>query len=66
MQTQIRGFRCPRCGKMGCYVIDTRFFNECGEGGERKRVRECPSCGYRFNTWEIPEDKYIRLAHSGR
>ena len=40
---------CPRCGK-DAEVLDTRTIN-----GSVRRRRGCPSCGYRFTTYEVSD-----------
>ncbi len=42
--------KCPCCGSTDSRVLDSRPVNE---GTSIKRRRECPSCGKRFNTYEI-------------
>ena len=39
---------CPKCDNKRTYIIETR---ENGDYSTRRR-RECPSCGYRFTTFE--------------
>jgi transcriptional repressor NrdR len=44
--------RCIYCGSPDSKVIDSRLNPE---GGEIRRRRECPECGRRFTTHEVPE-----------
>ncbi|ACZ18868.1 transcriptional regulator NrdR [Thermanaerovibrio acidaminovorans] len=47
---------CPRCSLSETRVIETRT----SEGGRVvRRRRECPSCGYRFTTYEKVEERGI-------
>lgn len=50
--------RCLRCKNDTTKVVDSRL----GEGGfTRVRRHECKVCGYRFNTYEVPENRYEKL-----
>lgn len=42
--------KCPCCGAQDSRVLDSRPVED---GASIKRRRECPSCGKRFNTYEI-------------
>ena len=42
--------KCPVCNFSDSRVLDSRPVNE---GSSIKRRRECPSCGKRFNTYEV-------------
>ena len=42
--------KCPCCGAQDSRVLDSRPIED---GASIKRRRECPSCGKRFNTYEI-------------
>ncbi len=44
--------RCPFCGESDTRVIDSRLVSD---GKQVRRRRECPKCGYRFNTFEVAE-----------
>lgn len=48
---------CPRCGKDGTVVVDSRTKEKDGED-LIIRTRMCCACDYRFRTreWYIPED----------
>ena len=42
--------KCPACFSLDSRVLDSRPVDE---GTSIKRRRECPSCGKRFNTYEV-------------
>ena len=42
--------KCPVCNFSDSRVLDSRPVND---GSSIKRRRECPSCGKRFNTYEV-------------
>lgn len=47
---------CPVCGGK-TLVWDSRYL---AKDETLKRRRRCKECGYRFNTYEIDEDLYLR------
>lgn len=50
--------RCPTCEASDNYVVDTRS----SRGGRAiRRRRECASCGARFTTYEVPEERPIQV-----
>ena len=47
---------CPRCELWETRVLETRT----ADGGRVvRRRRECPGCGYRFTTYERPEERQL-------
>lgn len=50
------GMVCPKCGSDQLTVIDTRRKN-----GTVWRRRGCISCGNRFNTLEVEENRLKKL-----
>lgn len=47
-ESQVRGFRCPKCHCNNFRVLYTASGFE-----EKTRRRECRCCGYRFTTIEV-------------
>lgn len=47
------GFACISCELSTTVVKDSRQ----NEDGFIRRRRECPTCGFRFSTLEIPQDQ---------
>lgn len=47
---------CPKCGESETHVIETRAIEE---GNTIRRRRECIRCGYRFTTYERPEERTL-------
>lgn len=43
---------CPNCGSERSYVINVRVIN----GTDKRRTRECKSCGEHWTTLEVPMD----------
>jgi len=48
------GIECPFCRSVATKVVDSRADND---RGAVKRRRECESCGERWTTYEIEEDR---------
>ena len=48
---------CPQCGSTQVHCVDSR-----DKGAYVKRRRECLVCLHRFNTIEITEGDYKKLA----
>ena len=48
--------KCPSCGNPKTGTIDTRESD-----GMKKRRRSCPSCGFRFSTYEIDSKQYEKF-----
>ena len=48
------GIECPFCRSVATKVVDSRADND---RGAVKRRRECESCGKRWSTFEIEEDR---------
>ena len=48
---------CPKCKKDHPSVVDSRKHEDCVQ-----RRRRCPECGFRFNTVEITQDQYLKMA----
>ncbi len=42
--------KCPRCGAVDSKVIDSRSTDDFAS---IRRRRSCPTCGYRFTTYEV-------------
>lgn len=50
--------KCPSCGQTNTSVIDSRTTRE---DREIRRRRSCESCGYRFTTYERPEERQVYI-----
>lgn len=48
-----------KCDLHNCRVVDSRSSN-----GTIRRRRECPTCGKRISTFELPVDEVYKLAHA--
>jgi transcriptional repressor NrdR len=48
--------KCPNCGQTNTSVIDSRTTRE---DREIRRRRACEDCGYRFTTYERPEERVV-------
>ena len=48
--------RCPFCSHEDTRVIDSR-----PSEGKKRRRRECPKCGRRFNTYEVVEKPLLMV-----
>lgn len=48
--------RCPFCGSPDTRVVDSR---DARDGESIRRRRECPSCGRRFTTYEVVEQREL-------
>ncbi len=51
--------RCPRCHAAENHVVDTRSSRG---GWAIRRRRECASCGARFTTYEVLEERPLRVS----
>lgn len=50
---------CAECGVVGRHkVIDSRPIGSPSKRTNRRR-KECPGCGHRYTTYEIPADRYL-------
>ena len=50
------GGSCPKCGMLGCAVVDSRKVDLYENKNVIRRRRECLHCDIRFNTYEVSED----------
>ncbi len=50
--------KCPICGCIDDKVLETRLL---GDASSIRRRRGCISCGYRFTTYEIIEEKKLMV-----
>ena len=56
--------RCPYCGNFDDKVIESRTM---ANGESIRRRRECLSCGYRFTSYELVEEKqFMVIKRDGR
>lgn len=55
--------KCPKCKEPDSRVIDSRPVED---GFTIRRRRECPSCGYRFTTYEKLELDIVIVKKDGR
>ena len=56
--------RCPYCGNFDDKVIESRTM---ANGESIRRRRECLSCGYRFTSYELVEEKkFMVVKRDGR
>lgn len=56
--------RCPYCGSLDDKVLESRSM---ANGESIRRRRECMSCGYRFTSYELIEEKpFMVIKRDGR
>ena len=48
--------KCPRCGSVNNYVIDTRESDD-----QIRRRRSCGDCGNRFTSYEITQERMQQI-----